>query len=183
MPVNVLVLDEPTNDLDVESLQLLEQLLLEFDGTILLVSHDREFLDNVVTSSVVFEGDGAVAEYVGGYTDWLRQRAQPKAAASELKTGASESKATVNKAPVAAATTQPAAKKSKLSYKLQRELDELPKKIEALERQVAELNARAASDDFYRLEAAQVTAHLQQIASAQLALETAYARWVELSEG
>jgi ATP-binding cassette subfamily F protein uup len=175
MPVNMLVLDEPTNDLDVESLQLLEQLLLEFDGTILLVSHDREFLDNVVTSSVVFEGEGRVEEYVGGYTDWLRQRAKPKAAPIEAK-------AATAKAPSAAVAAQPA-KKSKLSYKLQRELDELPKTIEALEARVAALNAEAAGSDFYQREAAQVTAFLQQIAGAQLELDQAYARWVELSEG
>jgi ATP-binding cassette subfamily F protein uup len=171
MPVNVLVLDEPTNDLDVESLQLLEQLLLEFDGTILLVSHDREFLDNVVTSSVVFE-DGKVEEYVGGYTDWLRQRAKPKPA---LATKA---------APIASAAVSVSAKKApKLSYKLQRELDELPAKIEALEAQVAELNARAAAADFYLQEQTKVTAGLQEIASAQLELERIYARWLELSEG
>ena len=173
MPVNVLVLDEPTNDLDVESLQLLEQLLLEFDGTILLVSHDREFLDNVVTSSVVFEGEGVVEEYVGGYTDWLRQRAKPKVV---------EQKIAAVKTP-AVAPTPPAAKKPKLSYKLQRELDELPKKIETLEARVVALNTEAAGADFYQREATQVTVFLQQIADAQLELEQAYARWVELSEG
>jgi len=175
LPVNLLVLDEPTNDLDVESLQLLEQLLLEFDGTILLVSHDREFLDNVVTSSVVFEGEGRVEEYVGGYTDWLRQRAKPKSVSTEAK-------APIAKLPPAAAP-QPAAKKAKLSYKLQRELDELPETIETLEARVAALNAEAAASDFYLREAVQVAAFLQQIASAQLELEQAYARWVELSEG
>ncbi|HSB96223.1 MAG TPA: ATP-binding cassette domain-containing protein [Spongiibacteraceae bacterium] len=176
LPVNLLVLDEPTNDLDVESLQLLEQLLLEFDGTILLVSHDREFLDNVVTSSVVFEGEGKVEEYVGGYTDWLRQRAKPKTVSIELK-------ASAPKTSPAAAAAQPVDKKVKLSYKLQRELDELPKTIETLEARVAALNAEAAGSDFYQREAAQVTAFLQQIASAQLELDQAYARWVELSEG
>ncbi len=173
MPVNVLVLDEPTNDLDVESLQLLEQLLLEFDGTILLVSHDREFLDNVVTSSVVFEGDGRVEEYVGGYSDWLRQRAKPKVVAQKITAAA----------PIVAAQNVVAKKAPKLSYKLQRELDELPQKIEALEARVADLTAQTVAADFYQLEPAQVTAALQQVASTQLELEIAYARWVELSEG
>ena len=170
LPVNVLVLDEPTNDLDVESLELLEQLLLDFDGTILLVSHDREFLDNVVTSSLVFEGAGKVREYVGGYSDWLRQRTQRITATAK-----------VNK-PQAA---QPADGKKalKLSYKLQRELDALPAQIEKLEGAVAALNADIAADDFYQREQAAITAKLNELSGAQLALDTAYARWLELSEG
>ena len=171
LPVNVLVLDEPTNDLDVESLQLLEQLLSEFDGTILLVSHDREFLDNVVTSSVVFEGAGRVVEYVGGYTDWLRQRPQvaiaPKPAPSPAKT--------------AAPAVESAKKSTKLSYKLQRELDELPQRIEQFEQKLDAMNAEAGAADFYQRPAAEVTAHLQRLAEVQLELDQAYERWVELS--
>jgi ATP-binding cassette subfamily F protein uup len=176
MPVNVLVLDEPTNDLDVESLQLLEQLLTEFDGTILLVSHDREFLDNVVTSSVVFEGGGRVAEYVGGYSDWLRQRPKDGAAKSPAA-----SAATQRSEPVKPPAQEAAKKVQKLSYKLQRELDELPQRIESLEQRVTALNAEAAAADFYQRKAAEVTAHLQSIADAQLELDQAYERWVELS--
>jgi ATP-binding cassette subfamily F protein uup len=166
-PVNVLVLDEPTNDLDVESLELLEQLLLEFDGTILLVSHDREFLDNVVTSTVVFEGAGKVAEYVGGYTDWLRQRAKTDAAA---------------KVAAAAPATEARKPAAKLSYKLQRELDTLPARIETLEQQVEAINARMAAADFYQQPQAAVNAALAELATAQAELDTAYARWMELSE-
>jgi ATP-binding cassette subfamily F protein uup len=176
MPVNVLVLDEPTNDLDVESLELLEQLLLDFDGTILLVSHDREFLDNVVTSSVVFEGDGRVREYVGGYSDWLRQRTQ------RITTTAVAS-ATKSAAKPAAAPVDESKKAPKLSYKLQRELDALPVRIEELEAKVAGLNAEIGASDFYQLSATAVTAKLSALSAVQLELETCYARWLELSEG
>jgi ATP-binding cassette subfamily F protein uup len=179
LPVNVLVLDEPTNDLDVESLQLLEQLLADFDGTILLVSHDREFLDNVVTSSVVFEGNGRVAEYVGGYSDWLRQR--PK----ENSIGAAASPATVQQAgePAKVVAQESGRKTAKLSYKLQRELDELPQLIENLEQRVGALNEEAGAPDFYQRKPTEVTAHLQLIATAQLELDQAYERWIELSGG
>ncbi len=176
MPVNVLVLDEPTNDLDVESLELLEQLLLDFDGTILLVSHDREFLDNVVTSSVVFEGDGRVREYVGGYSDWLRQRTQ------RITTTAAAS-ATKSATKPAAVSVDDGKKAPKLSYKLQRELDALPMRIEELEAKVASLNAEIGASDFYQLSATTVTAKLSALSAVQLELETCYARWLELSEG
>ena len=172
-PVNVLVLDEPTNDLDIESLELLEQLLLDFDGTILLVSHDREFLDNVVTSTVAFEGEGRVAEYVGGYTDWLRQRRVPVAA---------EKVAEKNVASVTAPAEAPR-KSSKLSYKLQRELDALPAQIEALEKKLADLNARVAADDFYQQPKAVVSEALAQLSAIQLELDAHFERWLELSEG
>jgi len=173
LPVNVLVLDEPTNDLDVESLELLEQLLLDFDGTILLVSHDREFLDNVVTSSLVFEGEGRVADYVGGYSDWLRQR---PAAASSLKRREEP-------APAATAAAPAEARKSgKLSYNLQRELEGLPARIEALETRLQALNDQVAAPDFYQRDHAAVAAALAELSSVQLELDQAYARWLELSE-
>jgi ATP-binding cassette subfamily F protein uup len=111
-PANVLVMDEPTNDLDLETLELLEELLLEFEGTLLLVSHDRQFVDNVVTSTLVFEGQGAVNEYVGGYADWLRQRGKPAVEKPVAKAKAEPEKAAEPKVP-----------KKKLSYKDQRELD------------------------------------------------------------
>ncbi len=170
-PVNVLVLDEPTNDLDVESLELLEQLLLEFDGTILLVSHDREFLDNVVTSTLVFEGEGRVGEYVGGYSDWLRQKA--RAAAKQKEVTAT--------APVAA--VEAPRKTTKLSYKLQRELELLPMQIETLEKKLEALNARVAAADFYQQSKTATSATLAEVSAVQLELETCYARWLELSEG
>jgi ATP-binding cassette subfamily F protein uup len=174
LPVNMLVLDEPTNDLDVESLELLEQLLLDFDGTILLVSHDREFLDNVVTSSLVFEGNGKVSEYVGGYSDWVRQRGQ------QVTSAASSGKSAK---PVAGPAVDDGKKAAKLSYKLQRELDALPARIEQLEAAVAAVNAEIAADDFYQRSQSAITAKLNELSAAQLELDTAYTRWLELSEG
>jgi len=173
LPVNVLVLDEPTNDLDVESLELLEQLLLEFDGTILLVSHDREFLDNVVTSTLVFEGEGRVGDYVGGYSDWLRQRPAPEAAPVKRREQEAARPAAAPEAPRAG---------GKLSYKLQRELDALPARIEALEADLEALNAQVAAPDFYQRDHAAVAAALARLSAAQAELDEAYARWLELSE-
>ena len=173
LPVNVLVLDEPTNDLDVESLELLEQLLLDFDGTILLVSHDREFLDNVVTSTLVFEGEGRVGDYVGGYSDWLRQRPEPRAAAPKKRE---------EPAPAATNTGKSAAKSSKLSYNLQRELEALPGRIESLEADLQALNDEVAAPDFYQRDHAGVAAALERLSATQAELDQAYARWLELSE-
>ncbi|RAH39526.1 ATP-binding cassette domain-containing protein [Halomonas sp. SL1] len=188
-PANVLVLDEPTNDLDVETLELLEELLLDFDGTLLLVSHDRAFMDNVVTSVLAFEGQGCVREYVGGYHDWVRQggklppapwegaarqAAEPVAeqapAASEPAASASESEATAKAAP----------KRVKLSYKLQRELDGLPAEIERLEAAVADFEEQVGDPAFYQQDSETVTATLQALNDRQEALETAMERWMEL---
>jgi len=165
-PANVLVMDEPTNDLDLETLELLEELLLEFDGTLLLVSHDRAFLDNVVTSTLVFEGAGKVNAYVGGYQDWLRQRAaSAKPAAqkkpAELKVGE-------------------AAKPKKLSYKDQRELDQLPARIESLDAESAEIQAALGNPELYREspeKVSQLNARLQQV---ERELAEAYKRWEAL---
>lgn len=168
-PANLLVMDEPTNDLDAETLELLEQMLVDFPGTILLVSHDRAFLNNVVTSSLVFEGDGRVGEYAGGYDDWVRQRAAQASAPVEKKAEA---------APVAAAA--PAPKKAKLSYKEQKELEGLPQRIEKLEAEQAAVHAKMADPGFYTKagpEIAAVTAQLQQLDAD---LQAAYARWEEL---
>jgi ATP-binding cassette subfamily F protein uup len=170
LPVNVMVLDEPTNDLDVETLELLELLLADFDGTILLVSHDREFLDNVVTSSLVFEGAGKVAEYVGGYSDWLRQRTAPAAAKRSSVT------------PVAPPAEAPRKAAVKLSYKVQRELEALPGRIEQLENTVKALNEKIAAPDFYQGDQANVAAALAELTATQTELDTCYARWLELSE-
>jgi ATP-binding cassette subfamily F protein uup len=184
-PVNVLVLDEPTNDLDVESLELLEQLLLDFDGTILLVSHDREFLDNVVTSTLVFEGEGRVAEYVGGYTDWLRQRARATAAGKAASTtnvsSSTAAPSITSPLPVAASTTEAPRKVAKLSYKLQRELDGLPARIEELEKELGAINARIEAADFYQQSKTATSAVLAELASKQLEHDTCFERWLELS--
>jgi len=168
-PANVLVLDEPTNDLDIETLELLEEILLNFDGTILLVSHDRRFLDNVVTSSVVFEGKGQVREYVGGYQDWLRQRPTEKAEPAVVKTASK------------ANDSQPVKKQNKkLSYKLQRELDMLPAQLEEAEQALEALQAVVAAPDFYAGDHEQVAEALAKLHQQEQQLETLMERWVEL---
>ncbi|WP_280546428.1 MULTISPECIES: ATP-binding cassette domain-containing protein [unclassified Halomonas] len=184
-PANVLVLDEPTNDLDVETLELLEELLLDFDGTLLLVSHDRAFMDNVVTSVLAFEGQGRVREYVGGYSDWVRQGGRLPPAPWE---GAARQHAEPV-APAASDTSAPARASSgassanrpvKLSYKLQRELDGLPAEIERLEGEVAAFEARVGDPAFYQQEAETVSATLQSLNDTQATLEAAMERWMEL---
>lgn len=173
-PSNLLVMDEPTNDLDVETLELLEELLSDYTGTLLLVSHDRDFLDNVVTSTMVMEGDGVVGEYVGGYTDWQRHAARVAAAA------ASAPVATPRPVAAAAAAAAPAEPKRKLSYKDARELEQLPLKIETLEKDVEGLTAAMNDPAFYQRSAADMAAHTQQLGKVQAELDAAYARWEEL---
>ena len=171
-PANLLVLDEPTNDLDVETLELLEELLCNYDGTLILVSHDRTFLDNVVTSTLAFEGNGVINEYVGGYEDWLRQsrsnfaKVEKKAAAP--KTDAKETK--VEK------------KKTKLSYKDQFELDTLPQKIESLEAEQEETQNKIAEADFYQQDKKGVDKVLARLSEIEKELEAVYERWEELSD-
>ena len=167
-PANVLVLDEPTNDLDVESLELLEEMLLNYEGTLLVVSHDRNFLDNVVTSTLVFDGTGDVSEYVGGYEDWLRQR-KPETTAKVEKTAKAEK--TAEKPKKAAA---------KLSYKDQRELDQLPVKIEENENRLAELQDITSQADFYKKEQAEVNQVLAQLQETEDTLAVLYERWEAL---
>jgi len=189
-PANVLVLDEPTNDLDVETLELLEELLLDFDGTLLLVSHDRSFMDNVVTGVLAFEGDGIVREYVGGYSDWIRQGGKlPPApwdfnaaqAAGQAKTESpSEAKASRGEPEPAAMDAAAEKKRVKLSYKLQRELDQLPALIERLESEVADFEAKTGDPSFYQQEAADVTATLEALSAKQGELDEAMERWMEL---
>jgi ATP-binding cassette subfamily F protein uup len=177
-PSNLMVMDEPTNDLDVETLELLEELLGEYEGTLLLVSHDRDFLDSVVTSTLVMPdvgaNDGRIEEYVGGYSDWLRQRS---ATADAAKTAARSPEST-KQAPATAAVVAPA--KRKLSYKDQRELDELPARIEALETRIAEMTAAMNDPAFFQRDHAAVTAHNAALATAHAELERAYARWQAL---
>jgi len=169
-PSNLLVMDEPTNDLDVETLELLEELLNEYTGTLLLVSHDRDFIDNVVTSTLVLEGDGLVGEYIGGYSDWLRQRpATPAAKPAAAKT-----------APVAEPAPAPAAPKRKLSFKEQRELDLLPAKLEQLEAEIAKRTEAMNDPKYFQQDAAAITRANEELAKLQAELETAFARWEEL---
>ncbi|HXA14611.1 MAG TPA: ATP-binding cassette domain-containing protein [Opitutaceae bacterium] len=174
-PANVLVMDEPTNDLDAETLDLLEDLLVEYQGTLLIVSHDRDFLDNVVTSTLVFEGDGRIGDYVGGYADWVHEKEKVAAAKA-----AAAARATTQ----AAVATAPSAKPTrKLSNKEQRELDALPAQIDALETEQAELGAKLADPVFYQRErsaAAQVKARLDELDRQHA---TALARWEELESG
>ncbi len=174
-PSNLLVMDEPTNDLDIETLDLLEELLGQYAGTLILVSHDRAFIDNVVTSSLVMEGDGQVGEYVGGYTDWLAQR---RTAGSNAKL--SNDSETAKPATSSAAAPVAIPTRKKLAYKEQRELDALPKLIETLETDIAAMIAQSQTADFYRRAAADITEHGRLIAQKQKALEAAYARWQEL---
>jgi ATP-binding cassette subfamily F protein uup len=176
-PSNLLVMDEPTNDLDVETLELLEELLGDYGGTLLLVSHDRDFLDNVVTSTLVMEGDGQVGEYVGGYTDWLRQRpATPDRRGDRQAWGNAAQPASATAVPVAA----PAAPKRKLSYKESRELEQLPVRIEQLESKIAHTTAEMNDPAFYQRDSAAIAAHGAELARLQAELEAAYARWAEL---
>src|SRR5207253_3119044 len=181
-PANLLVLDEPTNDLDVETLELLEEVLLTFQGTVLMVSHDRAFLDNVVTSTLVFEGEGKVREYVGGYQDWLRQGGSPRLlGVTENKSGKAElNSAVVSAAPAPVVAQEAPVAKKKLSYKLQRELEALPGDIEAKEQKIAGVEAEMADAGFYQRPAAQTAAVIAQLEQLQAELEVLVERWAEL---
>ncbi len=178
-PANVLVMDEPTNDLDIETLELLEAQLVEFPGTLLVVSHDRVFLDNVVTNLLAFEGDGRVVDYVGGYDDWMRQRAAAAAAAAESIAPARPITAQVAR-PAAPGAITPAARPRKLSFKEQRELEALPAAIEALEREQADLHAQVHGPDFYKSGADAIKAALARAEAVTLELAAAYERWNDL---
>ncbi|HEY2838555.1 MAG TPA: ATP-binding cassette domain-containing protein [Pirellulales bacterium] len=177
-PANVLVLDEPTNDLDAETLEMLEERLTQFDGTVLLVSHDREFLNNVVTSTIVFDG-GDVKEYVGGYDDWLRQRSPRQPAQVETARRATQA-ANGSKAADPPATSSFPSKKRKLSYKEEQELQTLPATIERLERAIGELHQEMAQPRFYQQPGEQIAASQARLKQIETQLATAYARWEEL---
>ncbi|MBT3967397.1 MAG: ATP-binding cassette domain-containing protein [Gammaproteobacteria bacterium] len=168
-PANLLVMDEPTNDLDVETLELLEELLLEYEGTLLLVSHDRAFVNNVVTSTLVFEGEGTINEYVGGYDDWVRQR---KEEAPKIATSANK--------PPPTSVQKPAQKK--LSYKERLELEALPKKIEQMEAEQEQLHQKLADPSFYQSDADAVTTTTEQLKNLEQQLSECYARWEQLEE-
>jgi ATP-binding cassette subfamily F protein uup len=170
-PANLLVLDEPTNDLDIETLEVLEQKLCDYNGTLIVVSHDREFLDNVVTSTIVFEENGRIQEYVGGYSDWVRQGKQLAVAdnpyeAEERKRRAAERR-----------RQRPA---TKLGYKDQRELDALPAEIEELEAAIAILQKTVAEPGFYAQDTVAVRETLERLAESEAELERRVERWGEL---
>jgi ATP-binding cassette subfamily F protein uup len=168
LPANLLVLDEPTNDLDIESLELLESVLADYQGTLLLVSHDRAFLDAIATQSLVAEGDGLWREYAGGYSDWLAQR-PAKAAVTPAAAP-----------PPAAAPRR--AERSKLSFNEQRELAALPAELEALEAEQAALLARMNAADYYRSSGEQMTTDAARAAEIERLLEDRLARWTELED-
>jgi len=192
-PANLIVLDEPTNDLDMETLELLEEILLEFSGTLLVVSHDRKFLDNVITNCVVFEEPGVVREYVGGYQDWLDQGGKMLSFEDEsaLARVASATEKTAQKAALVDATTAdhkaPQSKavsstqnKPKLSYKLERELEQLTGKIEKMDSEIAQLELRIAEPGFYDLPQNDIQSVLQKLTTLQQTLDNYYTRWDEI---
>ena len=169
-PANLLVMDEPTNDLDIETLELLEEQLLAYKGTLLLVSHDREFLDNVVTSTFVLEGDGEVRSYPGGYADYIAQR------------GRREEKPAQTAAPVQPKVATPQPQSKKLSYKEQRELDALPDRIDALEKELDAIREALADGTIYRSDPAKAQSLTERMPLAEAELEAAVERWAELEE-
>ncbi|MBX2867732.1 MAG: ATP-binding cassette domain-containing protein [Acidiferrobacterales bacterium] len=177
-PANVLVMDEPTNDLDIETLELVEEMLLDFAGTLILVSHDRQFMDNVVTSTLALEGDGRIQEYVGGYSDWERQR--PVSSPAEAIEDKIEPAETVAPEPVEPVTTKPS--KKKLGYREQQELAALPARIEELETLQSTLTATVSEGDFYRGDPQVVERTLRELDEASKELEQCYQRW-EVLEG
>lgn len=182
-PANVLVLDEPTNDLDLETLELLEAELAEWPGTLLLVSHDRVFLDNVVTSTLVFEGDGRVQEYVGGYEDWLRQRdaaTRGVGDAGEAVEKGRGARAGVKGTGPRDAPVEAGSARKRLSYNEQRELQGLPSRIQALEDEARSLHAAVAHPEFYKEAADSIRATLARIEDIEKELAAAYSRWDEL---
>ena len=175
-PANVLVLDEPTNDLDIETLELLEALLQEYTGTLFLVSHDRTFLDNLVTQVIAFEGGGKLVEYAGGYADWRRaQDFQANALRDDARVEARERKAT----PPSAARAAP---RAKLSFKETRELESLPDRIAALEQEQTRITARLVDGTLYRSDPAQAQGLQKQLAQIETDLAECFARWEELEK-
>lgn len=188
---NLLVLDEPTNDLDVETLELLEEILTDYKGTVLLVSHDRAFLNNIVTSVIAFEGRGNVLEYVGGYDDWIRQGGkwteadlpETDVAALSASTSAVETVVTNSTEKFSNSTAARApARAKKLSYKLKKEFDDLPKLIESVEHAVADLKTQIAASDFYQQAPKIIEEKLQALAQAEQQLENCFERWAELED-
>jgi len=188
VPSNIIVLDEPTNDLDVETLDLLEELLIDYSGTVLLVSHDREFLDNVVTRCLVFEGHGHVGDYVGGYQDWLRQTGQTHRAPAGAAHGRDSSgpwappTRPTPTSPVRAGHARDPKPAAKLSYKDQRELQDLPKRIEALESEQAILSTQLSDPSLYARDREKARAMQDRAGAIERELGEAYRRWEALEQ-
>ncbi len=179
-PANVLVLDEPTNDLDIDTLELLEELLQAYEGTVFLVSHDRSFLDNVVTSTIAFEGDGRWREYEGGVQDWLDQSRRAQAIAQAAAPKAAAPSEAAKAAPAAAPPAPAPGAKRKLSYKEQRELDSLPGRIEALEQEQKSINERLADGSLYRTDGTRASELAARSAQIEDELMAALERWDQL---
>ena len=173
-PSNLIVMDEPTNDLDMVTLELLEEMLSEYKGTLLLISHDRAFMDNVVTSTWVFDGKGNIDEYIGGYQDYLEQRPDQKVVDQKSDVKKAQAKAE------AAAAAASAPKKVKLSYKDQRELEQLPAEMEKLEKEQAELSAKLADGSWFVSDADAATKASQRLAEIEELLLEKLERWDEL---
>jgi ATP-binding cassette subfamily F protein uup len=179
-PSNLLVMDEPTNDLDADTLDLLEEMVSQYTGTLLLVSHDRAFLDNVVTSTLVFEGGGRIGEYVGGYADWLRQTGgKPGKAAQSAPPATATAMTTVAATPAATAKRQPATAR-RLSYKEQRELAGMPETIQRLEQEQTQLRSLLNDPDYFKRSPSDAADALQRLGVLAAELEAAYARWDSL---
>ena len=172
-PANLLILDEPTNDLDMETLEVLEARLADYQGTLIVVSHDRQFLDNVVTSTIVFEENGHLQEYVGGYSDWLRQGHALTEVDRENADRISKQRT---------ATESEVAPVRKLSYREQRELDGLPKKIEALETEIELIQSQIAANDFYAQDRSKTAPILDKLADIQRRLDKNLERWSALED-
>ncbi|MEE3241329.1 MAG: ATP-binding cassette domain-containing protein [Pseudomonadota bacterium] len=178
VPCNLLVLDEPTNDLDIEMLEVLEERLVHYNGSLIVVSHDRAFLDNVVTSILVFEEDGKIAEYIGGYSDWLkRNRSLDVIGRPELK---QSSKMTESEIEKSENESKHSVRKAKLSYHLQRELDEIPELINKLENKITELETIISADGFYKQSYEKNQQTLEELSNTQKELDQAMDRWVEI---
>jgi len=170
-PANLLILDEPTNDLDIDTLEVLEDLLLEYDGTLLLVSHDRAFLNNIVTSTLILDGTGNVGEYVGGYDDWHQQIEQLPASGTRSKP---------DSAPQAESKSEQKPVARKLSYKEKRELEELPGRIEMLEAEQHQLTIKMEDPEFYKEDGATITLAINRLQELHEELSRVYQRWAEL---
>ena len=181
-PSNLLIMDEPTNDLDVETLELLEELVADYAGTLLLVSHDRAFLDNVVTSTLVFEGAGQINEYVGGYSDWLRQRKSAVPDASARASAAVRPAGTVPMSPSGATDPSAALKARRLSYNERRELTQLPEKIQSLEAEQVRLTTLINDPQVFQQNKDEGSQALQRLQVLAEELDSAYARWETLDK-
>ncbi len=179
-PANVLVLDEPTNDLDIETLELLEDLLMKFNGTVLLVSHDRKFMDNVVTSTMIFSESGKVEEYVGGYSDWVKKGGSLLGSEKVLKKDKEDSSKRNSQDLKVNSPIGTESKKGKISYKEERELQNLPKSIEKLEKKKNSLEILISAPDFYNNENLMVQKTLKDLSDLQAKLDINYQRWEEL---